>query len=151
MTAADSGYDTYSEYQHPASDPLNRRFQPPANIPRSHTAGSLPSPQTSAPNSGGLSWKPNVNRTESNPFRTSTVPGPHTPTMQTFNQTAPLMEEEERTMKSGSKSGFSDASSELEYTGQDVSADPGNSIERLTSPEGEEEADVNECVRGRGV
>ena len=113
MTAADSGYDTYSEYQHPASDPLNRRFQPPVNVPRSHTAGSLPSPQTAAPNPGGLSWKPNVNRTESNPSRGSTVPGPNTPTMQTFNQTAPLMEEEERTVKSGSKSGFSDASSDL--------------------------------------
>ena len=113
MTAADSGYDTYSEYQHPTSDPLNRRFQPPTTIPRSHTAGSLPSPQTSAPNPGGLSWKPTVNRAETQPSRGSTVPGPLSPTMQTFNQTAPLMEEEERTMKSGSKSGFSDASSEL--------------------------------------
>jgi hypothetical protein len=113
MTAADSGYDTYSEYQHPASDPLNRRFQPPATIPRSHTAGSLPSPQTSAPNPGGLPWKPSVNRAESQPSRGSTVPGPLTPTMQTFNQTAPLMEEDERGLKSSSKSGFSDASSDL--------------------------------------
>ena len=112
MTAADSGYDTYSEYQHPTSEPMNRRFQPTPNVQRSQTAGSLPSPQAATPNTGGLSWKPSVSRAESMASRGSSVPGTHPPTMQTFNQTAPLMEEDER-VKSSSKSGFSDASSDL--------------------------------------
>jgi len=117
MTAADSGYDTYSEYQHPPSDPLNRRFQqqPPINVQRSHTAGSLPSPQTTTPNPGNLPWKPTPSRSETIPSRGSTIPNPHAPSsmQQPFNQTAPLLEEEERAIKSSSKSGFSDASSDL--------------------------------------
>jgi hypothetical protein len=114
MTAADSGYDTYSEYQNPTSEPTNRRFQPHPNVQRAHTAGSLPSPQAMTPNNGGLSWKPSVSRAESMASRGSSMPGTQAPApaMQTFNQTAPLMEEDER-VKGSSKSGFSDASSDL--------------------------------------
>jgi hypothetical protein len=116
MTAADSGYDTYSEYQHPTSDPLNRRFQPPIHPQRSQTIGGLPtSPQTAAPGTpGGPSWKPSMSRAESMASRGSSAIGSHAPPT-TFHQTAPLMEEDEQQQrtKSSSKSGFSDASSDL--------------------------------------
>jgi hypothetical protein len=116
MTAADSGYDTYSEYQHPTSDPLNRRFQPPIHPQRSQTTGGLPtSPQTAAPGTpGGPSWKPSMSRAESMASRGSSAIGSHAPPT-TFHQTAPLMEEDEQQQrtKSSSKSGFSDASSDL--------------------------------------
>lgn len=114
MTAADSGYDTFSEYQHPTSDPLNRRFQPPPPLSaqRAHTASGLPSPQTSTPNAVGQQWKPTISRAESMASRGSSAIGNHAPPAAPFNQTAPLMEEDER-VKSSSKSGFSDGSSEL--------------------------------------
>lgn len=106
LTAADSGYDTYSEYQHPSSDPTGRRFQPPLNAPRGPGVGSLPSPQRTEPTmnvGSSLSWKPPVSRGESMNI------GTPTPNV-TFNQTSPLTGEE---VKSSSKSGFSDGSSEL--------------------------------------
>lgn len=105
LTAADSGYDTYSEYQHSSSDPTNRRFQTPVGVPRGPGVGSLPSPQRTEPTmhvGTGLTWKPPVSRGES---MHSSVQTP-TPTV-TFNQTTPLSGDEAKS------SGFSDASSEL--------------------------------------
>lgn len=110
MTAADSGYDAFSDY-HPTSDPSSRRFQPSVNTQQRPTADSLPSPHTQTPNTGGLSWKPSVSRAESMASRGSGTPGTPSSAMP-FNQTAPLMEEDE-TNKTSSKSGWSDASSDL--------------------------------------
>ncbi|KAM0715910.1 hypothetical protein Q7P37_008424 [Cladosporium fusiforme] len=106
LTAADSGYDTYSDYQHPSSDPTGRRFQPPPNTVRSPGAGSLPTAQRTEPTmhvGTGLTWKPPASRGE------SMHSGVQTPTV-TFNQTSPLVSED---LKGSSKSGFSDASSEM--------------------------------------
>lgn len=106
LTAADSGYDTYSEYQHPSSDPTSRRFMPPLTaMPRGPGVGSLPSPtvgQAAGGSSSGLSWKAPVSRSESL----------HAAPAVTFNQTSPLPEGEDLA-KTVSKSGFSDASSDL--------------------------------------
>jgi hypothetical protein len=112
MTAADSGYDTYSEYQHPTLHPMNRRFQPPINPQQGQKTDGLPSPQAAAPGTPGLSWKPTISRAESMVSRSSSAIGTHAPGM-AFNQTAPLIEEEDEGVKSGSKSGFNDTSSDL--------------------------------------
>jgi len=134
MTAADSGYDTYSEYQHPSSDPSGRRFHSPLNThaqanPRSLGSGSLPSPQVAPPHSSaGLSWKPSVSRADSMASRNSAGTSTPTPAM-TFNQTAPLMEEEElQRVKSGSKSGFSDGSSDLSSQGKKAKITPTSEV-----------------------
>jgi hypothetical protein len=121
MTAADSGYDTYSEYQHPSSDPSSRRFHPPINAhQRGIGGGSLPSPQTVPHSSASMSWKPTVTRADSMASRGSAgASGASTTTpAMTFNQTAPLMEEELQRVKSGSKSGFSDGSSDMSSQGK---------------------------------
>ena len=120
MTAADSGYDTYSEYQHPSSDPSSRRFHPPINAHQRGMGGgsSLPSPQAPQHSSAGMSWKPSVSRADSMASRGSIGTSTPTPAM-TFNQTAPLLEEEElQRVKSGSKSGFSDGSSDMSSQGK---------------------------------
>lgn len=128
MTAADSGYDTFSEYQHPSSDPSNRRFFPPANAnaQRGPGVGSLPSPPPPMPAPTTLSWKPNVSRADSMASRGSAVTGTPAPPM-TFNQTAPLSEEDER-IRGSSKSGFSDASSELSANAKKNKITPSSEI-----------------------
>lgn len=108
LTAADSGYDTFSEYQHPASDPTSRRFQaPPIVASRGPGAGSLPSPQGGVP-----AWKAPVSRGDS--MRSGSTAAPGSGPVVTYNQTTPLGDDEQsQRAKSVSKSGFSDASSDM--------------------------------------
>lgn len=100
----DSAYDAYSEYQAPASDPSARRYLPPQGMPV-----SSPPPQRNEAtmhSAAGLTWRPPpVSRNGSMASRGSSNPPPAT-----YNQTAPLTEEE--TVKGSAKSAFSDASVE---------------------------------------
>ena len=104
IPAVDSAYDAYSEYQAPASDPSARRYLPPHGL-----QVSSPPPQRNEAtmhSAAGLTWRPPpVSRNGSSVSRGSSTAPPAT-----YNQTAPLTEEE--TVKGSGKSAFSDASSD---------------------------------------